>query len=60
MIDRLLTFTEAASRGSNSAAWWRKLAARKHVAVVKLGRSARLREADVERIIRDGFCQRGR
>ena len=54
-MGRLLTFSEAAERCSNSPAWWRKLAARRQIAVVKLGRSSRLLEEDVERVIRDGL-----
>lgn len=53
-MGKLLTFREAADRASNSPAWWRKLAARRRIEVVKLGRSARLREDDVERVIRGG------
>jgi excisionase family DNA binding protein len=53
MMQKLMTFAEAARLASNSSAWWRKLAARREIAVVKLGRSARLREDDVERIIRE-------
>jgi excisionase family DNA binding protein len=52
---KLCTFAEAAARASNSVAWWRKLAARRGIGVVKLGRSVRLRESDVERIVREGF-----
>jgi hypothetical protein len=51
---RLLTFREAAALASNSPAWWRKLAARRVITVVKLGRSARLREDNVIRVLRDG------
>ena len=54
-MTRLLTFPEAAERASNSVAWWRKLAARRGIAVVKLGRSVRLLETDVERVVREGF-----
>jgi hypothetical protein len=54
MSTTLLTFPEAARRAANSPAWWRNLAARRQIAVIKLGRSARLREEDVERVIRDG------
>ncbi len=53
-MTKLLTFPEAATRASNSVAWWRKLAARRGIAVVKLGRSVRLLETDVERIVREG------
>jgi hypothetical protein len=52
---RLLSFTDAAARASNSPAWWRKLAARRQIPMVKLGRSSRLREEDVNRIIAEGF-----
>jgi hypothetical protein len=53
---QLMTFAEAGSLASNSPAWWRKLATRQHIPVVKLGRSSRLREEDVTRIIAEGFC----
>jgi hypothetical protein len=52
---RLITMSEAAARAANSPAWWRKLAARQQIPVVKLGRSTRLREEDVERVIAAGF-----
>lgn len=52
---KLVSYSEAAARGSNSAAWWRKLAARRQIPVIKLGRSSRLREEDVTRIIAEGF-----
>jgi hypothetical protein len=52
---RLITFAEAAARAANSPAWWRKLAARQQIQAVKLGRSCRLREEDVSRIIAEGF-----
>jgi hypothetical protein len=52
---RLISYTEAAARASNSPAWWRKLAARRQIPMVKLGRSSRLREEDVNRIIAEGF-----
>ena len=55
---QLITMTEAAARAANSAAWWRKLAARPEIPVVKLGRSSRLREADVNRIISEGVQTR--
>jgi len=54
-MEKLLTFSEAAERCSISAAWWRKQAARGRIAVVKLGRATRLREDDVQRVIRDGL-----
>lgn len=54
-LPRLVTFAQAGAVAANSPAWWRKLAARRHIPVVKLGRSSRLREADVNRIIADGF-----
>ena len=54
-IPKLITFAEAAAQASNSAAWWRKLATRGHLPVVKLGRSTRLRVEDVERVIRTGL-----
>jgi len=55
MAETLITFQDAANRAANSPAWWRKLAARREIAVVKLGRSARLRAEEVEQIIRKGF-----
>ncbi len=54
-MGKLLTFAQAAERAANSPAWWRKLASRRGIAVVKVGRSTRLREEDVERVIRDGY-----
>ena len=52
---RLVSYSEAAARAANSPAWWRKLVARRQIPVVKLGRSSRLREEDVNRIIAEGF-----
>jgi hypothetical protein len=52
---QLMTFAEAGSLASNSPAWWRKLATRQQIPVIKLGRSSRLREEDVNRIIAEGF-----
>jgi excisionase family DNA binding protein len=52
---RLVSYSEAAARAANSPAWWRKLVARRQIPVVKLGRSSRLREEDVDRIIAEGF-----
>jgi hypothetical protein len=52
---RLLTIADAAARAANSPAWWRKLASRRQIPVIKLGRSSRLREEDVNRIIAEGF-----
>jgi hypothetical protein len=53
-LPKLMTFAEAAAHASNSVAWWRKLAARRGITTVKLGRSVRVLEADVGRIVRDG------
>jgi hypothetical protein len=52
---RLLTIADAAALAANSPAWWRKLAARRQIPVIKLGRSSRLRESDVNRILAEGF-----
>ena len=52
---RLVSYGEAAARAANSPAWWRKLVACRQIPVVKLGRSSRLREEDVNRIIAEGF-----
>jgi hypothetical protein len=52
---RLVTFAQAGALAANSPAWWRKLVARRQIPVVKLGRSSRLREEDVNRIIAEGF-----
>lgn len=52
---KLISYSVAAERAGNSSAWWRKLAARQQIPVIKLGRSSRLREADVDRIIAEGF-----
>jgi len=45
---------DAAARAANSVAWWRRLVARKAIPVVRLGKSVRFREDDVERVLRDG------
>jgi hypothetical protein len=54
-VSQLITFAQAGLLASNSPAWWRKLVARRQIPVVKLGRSSRLREEDVNRIIAEGF-----
>ena len=54
MSSKLLTLKDAAARAANSVAWWRRLVARKAIPVVHLGRSVRLREEDVDRVLRDG------
>lgn len=54
-MEQLMTFAEAARLARNSHGWWRKLAQRRGIAVVKLGRCARLRQVDVERVIADGL-----
>ena len=47
----LLTCREAAAWARNSEIWWRKLTQSGGVPVVRLGRSVRLREDDVARIL---------
>jgi hypothetical protein len=51
---QLMTFAQAGSLAANSPAWWRRQAARGLIGIVKLGRSARLREDEVLRIIAEG------
>ena len=53
-MSRLLSVAEAAERASNSTSWWRKFVARGGIEVVRLGRAVRLREADVDRVLREG------
>lgn len=50
-MNRLLTFKETAQQTGTSVAFWRKLAARGGIAVVRLGRACRIREADLERFL---------
>jgi excisionase family DNA binding protein len=47
----LLTFKEVAQQTGTSVAFWRKLAARRAIAVVRLGRACRLRETDLQRFL---------
>ncbi len=50
-MNRLLTFKDTAERTGTSVAFWRKLAARRGIAVVRLGRACRIRESDLERFL---------
>lgn len=50
-MDRLFTFKEIAERTSTSVAFWRKLAARRAIAVVRLGRACRISETELERFV---------
>jgi excisionase family DNA binding protein len=52
-MDRLLRFKDAAAQTATSEAFWRKLAARREIPVVKLGRAVRIREADLTRFLAD-------
>jgi len=52
-VDRLLTLKDVAERTSTSVAFWRKLAARRAIAIVRLGRACRIREAELERFLRE-------
>jgi excisionase family DNA binding protein len=47
----LLTLKEVAQQTGTSIAFWRKLAARRTIAIVRLGRACRIREADLERFL---------
>jgi excisionase family DNA binding protein len=50
-VNRLLSFKEIAQQTGTSVAFWRKLAARREIAVVRIGRACRVREADLERFL---------
>ncbi|MBI2525274.1 MAG: helix-turn-helix domain-containing protein [Candidatus Rokubacteria bacterium] len=50
-VDRLLTLKVIAAQTGTSQAFWRKLAARREIPVVRLGRACRVREADLERFL---------
>ena len=50
-MDRLLTFKIIAAQTGTSVAFWRKLAARRAIAIVRLGRACRIREAELERFV---------
>lgn len=54
-LPHLISLADAAELAGNSEAWWRKLITRKQIPVVKLGRSVRLRAADVQAILARGF-----
>lgn len=51
----LVTFHQAAAEAANSPQWWRRLARRGGIEVVHLGRSARLKRSDVDRILASGL-----
>jgi excisionase family DNA binding protein len=50
-VNKLLSFKEIAQQTGTSVAFWRKLAARRGIGVVRLGRACRVREADLERFL---------
>ena len=50
-MNRMLSFKEIAQQTGTSVAFWRKLAGRRGIAVVRLGRACRVREADLERFL---------
>jgi excisionase family DNA binding protein len=50
-VNRLFSFKETAEQTGTSVAFWRKLAARRAIAVVRLGRACRIRESDLERFL---------
>ena len=54
MHGQLLTLQDAAARTAMSVAWLRRLIARKAIPAVRLGRSVRVREEDLERLIQEG------
>jgi hypothetical protein len=51
----LLTIADAARISRNSAGWWKQRIARGEIGIVKLGKSTRLRAADVARLHRENF-----
>jgi excisionase family DNA binding protein len=55
---QLLTICQAASRCAISARMIRKLIAKKELPMVRVGRCVRLREDDVEALVRRGYSGR--
>jgi hypothetical protein len=53
--ERLLTIADAAALAANSPGWWKQRIAERSIGIVKLGRSTRLREGDVARLIAENF-----
>jgi len=51
--DKLMTFKAVAAQTATSESYWRKVAARGEIPVVKLGRAVRIREADLTRFLAD-------
>jgi excisionase family DNA binding protein len=55
---QLITISEAASRCAISARMIRKLIAKSELPVVRVGRCVRLREDDVDALVRRGYTGR--
>ncbi len=51
-MERLISFAEAAARTGTCESTWRKKAARGEISVVRIGRSIRVSEGELERSLR--------
>ena len=57
-MHQLLTVFQAADALALKPATIRKMILQRRISVVRIGRSVRIKEADVERIVRDGYQSR--
>ncbi|HKS73834.1 MAG TPA: helix-turn-helix domain-containing protein [Terriglobales bacterium] len=53
-MSKLLTIREAAERTNNRESTWRSWVLKRRVLVVKIGRSVRIPETEIERLIKEG------
>lgn len=51
---KLLTIREAAERTNNRESTWRAWVLKRRVVVIKIGRSVRIPESEIERMIKEG------
>ena len=56
MDERLLTVFDCARLAANSPAFWRKMIDEGRIAVVRIGRSVRIRRQDFEAFLEAGMC----
>jgi excisionase family DNA binding protein len=54
-METLLTVQQCAQRTSTSPAYWRKIIARRRIAVHKVGRLVRIAERDLDAYVQAGF-----
>jgi len=53
-MGKLLTIREAAERTNNRESTWRSWVLKRRVLIVKIGRSVRIPETEIERLVKEG------